>query len=190
MRGTNSGVRRNFGYIVAGCALSACGTCAVRRDGGLCRRQEARRQNDGRGRNFLRGQNPPVAERKLLLPVTADKQQQRGGLRLDSREAMLKGGKNGAAIVVGKPELSPLISAVHYEGSLRMPPSGKLKPDEIAALDHVGQNGCALDCRQSCNFCQKRDGCYAGKSQFLVVSSHREIQAAAGQKLRMGSVSD
>lgn len=60
--------------------------------------------------------------------------QQRGDLKLDSREAMLKGGKSGAAIVLGKPEQSPLIAAIHYEGSLKMPPSGKLKPDQIAAL--------------------------------------------------------
>src|SRR5688572_11433115 len=35
-----------------------------------------------------------------------------GGLRLDSREAMLKGGKRGPAIVIGKPEESLLIKAV------------------------------------------------------------------------------
>jgi hypothetical protein len=35
-----------------------------------------------------------------------------GGLRLDSREALLKGGKSGPAIVPGDPEKSLLIQAV------------------------------------------------------------------------------
>jgi hypothetical protein len=61
----------------------------------------------------------------------ADKQ--KGGLRLDSREAVLKGGETGAAIVPGKPGESPMIDAINYRG-LEMPPNGKLKADEIAAL--------------------------------------------------------
>ena len=59
---------------------------------------------------------------------------QQGGLRLDSREAALKGGTNGIAIVLADPEKSKLIKAVHYDTDLKMPPSGKLKPTEIAAL--------------------------------------------------------
>ena len=39
-----------------------------------------------------------------------------GGLRLDSREAMLKGGKSGPAIVPGDPEKSLLIQAVRQTG--------------------------------------------------------------------------
>ena len=60
---------------------------------------------------------------------------QKGGLRLDSREGVLKGGKSGPAIVPGSPEESELVSAVNYEADgFQMPPPGKLKPDEIAAL--------------------------------------------------------
>jgi len=57
-----------------------------------------------------------------------------GDLRLDSREALLKGGKSGAAIVPGDPEKSLLIRAVRQTGDLKMPKGGKLKPDEIDAL--------------------------------------------------------
>ena len=57
-----------------------------------------------------------------------------GGLRLDSREALLKGGTRGPAIVPGKPAESLLLRAVRQDGTLRMPPSGKLKDAEIAAL--------------------------------------------------------
>jgi mono/diheme cytochrome c family protein len=60
---------------------------------------------------------------------------QLGGLRLDSREAMLKGGKSGAAIVVGEAEKSLLIQAVRQTNpKLKMPMGGKLKDQEIEDL--------------------------------------------------------
>jgi len=57
----------------------------------------------------------------------------KGGLRLDSREATLKGGDSGAAVVPGNPDASPMIEAINYRG-LEMPPTGKLRPREIEAL--------------------------------------------------------
>lgn len=62
---------------------------------------------------------------------SADKQ--KGGLRLDSRGAMLTGGESGTAVVAGKPDDSLLMEAVRYE-SLEMPPSGKLTKDQIETL--------------------------------------------------------
>jgi cytochrome c553 len=59
---------------------------------------------------------------------------QKGGLRLDSRAAILTGGDSGPAVVPGKPEESLLISAIGYHDSPRMPPKGKLKGDAVAAL--------------------------------------------------------
>ena len=58
----------------------------------------------------------------------------KGGLNLDSRAAMLRGGESGPAVVVGKPEESLLISAVNHEDGLKMPPKGKLTSNQIAAL--------------------------------------------------------
>ena len=60
-------------------------------------------------------------------------QSHKGGLRLDSRESLLKGGESGAAVIPGKPDASPMIDAVNYRG-LEMPPTGKLNQREIAAL--------------------------------------------------------
>jgi cytochrome c553 len=59
-----------------------------------------------------------------------------GGLRLDSRDAMLKGGSHGAAIVPGDPEKSLLIGAIKQtDEKLKMPMgSGKLKDSEIEAI--------------------------------------------------------
>ncbi len=57
------------------------------------------------------------------------------GLRLDSREAILKGGDNGPAIIPGKPDESLLIRAVrHVDDNLKMPENGKLPDGQIAAL--------------------------------------------------------
>jgi Protein of unknown function (DUF1553)/Protein of unknown function (DUF1549)/Planctomycete cytochrome C len=54
-----------------------------------------------------------------------------GGLRLDSREAMLRGGESGPAVLPGEPNNSLLIHAVqHTDKSLEMPP-GKLLPKEV-----------------------------------------------------------
>jgi hypothetical protein len=61
-------------------------------------------------------------------------EKQKGGLRLDSRAAMLTGGDSGPAMVASHPEESLLIKAITYADEPRMPPKGKLKPDEIAAL--------------------------------------------------------
>jgi mono/diheme cytochrome c family protein len=60
---------------------------------------------------------------------------QLGGLRLDSREGIIKGGKSGAAIVPGDPDKSLLIRAVRQtDPKLKMPMGGKLKDQEIEDL--------------------------------------------------------
>lgn len=57
----------------------------------------------------------------------------KGGLRLDSREALRHGGDSGPAIVPGDPEKSLLIRAIRYhDEELRMPPKAKL-PDAVIA---------------------------------------------------------
>jgi mono/diheme cytochrome c family protein len=59
------------------------------------------------------------------------------GLRLDSREALLKGGDTGPAVVAGKPQESRLIRAVrHEDDDLVMPPepAEKLSERQIADL--------------------------------------------------------
>ena len=59
-----------------------------------------------------------------------------GGLRLDSPDALIKGGKRGPAVVSGEPEKSLLILAVKQtDASLKMPMGAKLKDSEIADLE-------------------------------------------------------
>src|SRR5690349_17382593 len=59
-----------------------------------------------------------------------------GGLRLDSQEAIIQGGKSGPAVVPGDPEKSLLMQLVrHADAKKRMPMGSKLKDGEIAALE-------------------------------------------------------
>jgi cytochrome c553 len=79
-----------------------------------------------------------------IRPLLADKcfgchtKEALGGLRLDSRENILKGGDLGPAIVPGKPDESLLIQAVrHLREDLLMPMGGeKLSEQQIADLAH------------------------------------------------------
>ncbi|MCP4190776.1 MAG: DUF1553 domain-containing protein [Planctomycetaceae bacterium] len=60
----------------------------------------------------------------------------KSGFQAISRETLLQGGKSGAAVVPDDPQQSLLMQAVSYSNDdLKMPPSGKLKPGEIADLE-------------------------------------------------------
>jgi hypothetical protein len=62
----------------------------------------------------------------------------KGGLQLDNRAAVLKGGDSGPAIVVGKPAESLLIKSVRREDAdLAMPPTGK--PLTAVQIKHLEQ---------------------------------------------------
>ena len=65
----------------------------------------------------------------------ASSAQSQGGLRVDSREAMLRGGGRGAAVVPGDPDKSWLIRAVRQtDPALKMPMGGKLSDTEVEDL--------------------------------------------------------
>ena len=53
----------------------------------------------------------------------------KGGLLLDSRDGVRRGGDSGPAVIPGNPEDSLILEALRFE-SLEMPPAGKL-PDEV-----------------------------------------------------------
>ena len=60
---------------------------------------------------------------------------QKGGLRLDSAAAVLKGGDSGPVLVPGQPGESRLVQAVSWSNpDLQMPPKNKLAEADIAAL--------------------------------------------------------
>jgi hypothetical protein len=65
-----------------------------------------------------------------------------GGLRLDSREAVLKGGETGPAVVPGDPKASLLVQAIrHSDDTLKMPPNKPLPrsvQDDLASWIAAG----------------------------------------------------
>ena len=67
-----------------------------------------------------------------------------GGLRLDSREAILKGGKSGPAVIPGNPRDSLLIQATNNtHPRIKMPPGDKLEETDIADLSKWVSGGAA-----------------------------------------------
>jgi mono/diheme cytochrome c family protein len=59
---------------------------------------------------------------------------QKSGLRLDSPQALRKGGDSGPVLKPGDPDQSLLIQAVRQTGELKMPPKKKLPPEALEAL--------------------------------------------------------
>ncbi len=57
-----------------------------------------------------------------------------GGLRVDSRAALLSGGDSGPAVIPGNPAKSLLIEAVEYSDRFEMPPEEKLPAAKVAVL--------------------------------------------------------
>ena len=60
-------------------------------------------------------------------------EKQEGGLRLDSLDALLKGGDSGPAVAPGAVADSLIVSAVRYE-DFEMPPSGQLSEEAQAVI--------------------------------------------------------
>jgi mono/diheme cytochrome c family protein len=78
---------------------------------------------------------------KNVRPLLAEKcwschgqKKQQGGLRLDSRAALLKGSDSGPVVIAGQPDKSLLVRAVRREGDAPMPPKGALTAGEVDAL--------------------------------------------------------
>ncbi len=88
---------------------------------------------------FFEAKVRPVLAEHCLECHGAEKS--KAGLRLDGRASMLKGGDGGPAVVPGKPERSALVEAIRYDSEVQMPPKGKLKDAEIAALTEWVKRG-------------------------------------------------
>src|SRR5262249_27802778 len=80
---------------------------------------------------FVKKVRPILAAR--CLECHGEKKQE-GGLRLDSRSAILKGNDAGPAVVPGKPDESRLVEVIGHQDVIKMPPKQKLGDDEIATL--------------------------------------------------------
>jgi len=86
--------------------------------------------------DFFEKKVRPVLVDKCYKCHSTEAGKAKGGLVLDDRAGLLKGGENGPSLVPGNPEKSSLITAITYKDKdLQMPPKGeKLADSEIAAL--------------------------------------------------------
>src|SRR5215472_1682465 len=90
---------------------------------------------------------------KEIRPVLAEKcygchssrlKSPMGGLALDTKAGTKNGGNGGPIIVPGDPKSSRLLKALSYnETDLRMPPTGKLPDEKIAAFEKWIADGAA-----------------------------------------------
>src|SRR5439155_22376622 len=85
---------------------------------------------------FFENKIRPILANNCYKCHSAQAEKVKGGLLLDSRDGLLKGGESGPVIVPGDPEQSRLIKAIRYiDPDLQMPPKGKkLSAAEIADL--------------------------------------------------------
>src|SRR6185436_11490441 len=74
----------------------------------------------------------PIFVERCYKCHSAQAEKVKGGLLLDSRDGLLKGGESGPAIVPGDPEKSLLIRAIRQTDELRMPVKEKLPDEQIA----------------------------------------------------------
>ena len=79
--------------------------------------------------DFFEKKIRPVLVEHCYKCHSATAKKVRGGLLLDSRDGLRRGGDSGSVIVPGDPAASRLIKALRYD-ELQMPPDGKL-PDKV-----------------------------------------------------------
>jgi hypothetical protein len=85
--------------------------------------------------DFFETKVRPILVQHCYRCHSAEAKKLRGGLRLDSREAMLIGGDSGPALTPKQPDKSRIIEAITYKNvELQMPPRGKLPDSAIADL--------------------------------------------------------
>lgn len=82
--------------------------------------------------DFFESRIRPLLAAKCLECHGPDNQE--GGLRIDSRAALLKGSETHPVVVPGDPSKSSLLTAVNQTTDLKMPPDEKLSNDQVAAL--------------------------------------------------------
>ena len=108
----------------------ACFGCSIV-DSPLHGCSQGQTSRDAQDRLFEQKVRPILTQRCLTCHGA---KKAKSGLRLDTRQSLLRGGEQGAAVIPGSPEKSLFIQAIGYEGDLKMPPSSRLPDAEISIL--------------------------------------------------------
>ncbi|WP_425619400.1 PSD1 and planctomycete cytochrome C domain-containing protein [Anatilimnocola sp. NA78] len=93
---------------------------------------------------FFESKIRPVLVKHCYECHSAEAKQVHGGLKLDTRHAILQGGDSGAVLVAGQPDKSLLIEAIGYAGDIQMPPAGKMSAAEVDLLTTWVRGGAPL----------------------------------------------
>ncbi len=92
--------------------------------------------------DFFEKRVRPLLVQRCFECHSAKAEKLKGGLLLDSREAILAGGDSGPAAVVGDVEKSLLVQAIRYDNeNVQMPPAGKLPEAEITVVTEWVRRG-------------------------------------------------
>jgi hypothetical protein len=84
----------------------------------------------------------PILVERCYECHSAEAGKSKGGLTVDSRPALLKGGDNGPALIAGVPDKSLLITAIRYQKrELQMPPKSPLPAAEQRVLEEWVKRG-------------------------------------------------
>ncbi|HZE97630.1 MAG TPA: DUF1553 domain-containing protein [Planctomycetota bacterium] len=99
---------------------------------------------EGRDAEFFEKKIRPVLTERCYSCHSTKAEKLKGGLYLDSRDGLLKGGDSGAAAVAGDPKKSLLLKAVRWvDDDLKMPPKKRLTDEQIADLETWIRKGAA-----------------------------------------------
>jgi cytochrome c553/mono/diheme cytochrome c family protein len=124
----------------------------------------------------------PLLVEKCYSCHSATATKLKGGLLLDSREAILKGGDTGPAAIAGEPDKSLLMKAVHYkEADLQMPPKGKLSDREIANLEQWVRSGLAFPAAATAQKTKRKIDIEAGR-KFWSFQQLKAVEPEASAK--------
>ena len=90
---------------------------------------------------FFESKVRPILVERCYECHSGDQKEPKGGLKVDSRAALLAGGETGPAVVPGNLKESLLIDAINYGDLYQMPPKSKMPEAEIAVLTRWVEQG-------------------------------------------------
>ena len=100
---------------------------------------------DPSGKAATEGVPDPLAIFQRECVSCHSESKQKGGLLIDSRESLLRGGDTDAAIIPGDAAGSYLVETLYPDAESHMPPKGQLDPREIAAIETWINEGAEWD---------------------------------------------
>lgn len=124
-------------FILSSCVLMvafagmACGTESEPTSTKKAEKKTPPEKLTAKGVELFESKIRPVLTQRCYSCHSAQAKEVKGGLLVDSRDALRKGGESGAAVVPGEIEESLLIQAIKHE-TYEMPPGDKL-PDNVIA---------------------------------------------------------